>query len=213
MEESVNPLKWRSLTIALDQGSDGWSACHYLRSQRVCCLPLFDASHRAWNDVRNALKESCWWGSTLSLVALCNHDTGPWRQSRFYEEGERAMAEFLRFSDVQTNGLYEEHRQWLLEDWDLVDRQLEEDIDEEVALRLQSVFKTKLGRVGLARWFGVFESVADLLPRWTGRCLAFSYLCVQRGLLEKRSVLQGMTAAYVEKVGGLSDGDAKETTS
>ena len=56
--EDTNPSGWRSFTLFIDQGSDGWSAKQYLLSRDVCMCCLFDDSHRRWNDAIAALKDT-----------------------------------------------------------------------------------------------------------------------------------------------------------
>jgi hypothetical protein len=48
---------WRSLTLHIDQGSDGWAAKNLLleKGAVICCLP--DDSHRKWNNGVLAMKE------------------------------------------------------------------------------------------------------------------------------------------------------------
>lgn len=48
---------WRSLTLHIDQGSDGWAAKIFLleKGAVICCLP--DDSHRKWNNGVLAMKE------------------------------------------------------------------------------------------------------------------------------------------------------------
>ena len=58
-EEEDNPGDWRTMTVALDQGSDGWSAMHWLLfEQRACVLLLRDPLHRLWNSTQNAVREA-----------------------------------------------------------------------------------------------------------------------------------------------------------
>eukprot|EP00971_Amphidinium_carterae_P010510 207543-Amphidinium_carterae.1 len=68
---------------------------------------------------------------------------------------------------------------------------MEPDIDETIARGLKDSFMRKIDRVGLSRWFRVQDSLQQLLPKWTSRALAFSYLAVQSGLLDRKHVLEG----------------------
>ena len=42
------PSSWPSVTLAVDQGSDGWSAAHFLASEGLNILIVGDVSHRTW---------------------------------------------------------------------------------------------------------------------------------------------------------------------
>eukprot|EP00971_Amphidinium_carterae_P175236 3473792-Amphidinium_carterae.4 len=151
------PMTWPSLSLALDQGSDGWSSTWFLKSERICHMTFADPAHRCWNDVRQTLKDCGLWSSILALTAICNFDGGPWKDCRFFQEGQVGMQEFLTCS-ASGNSLFEEYRHWLIEDLDLVHRQMEPDLDDTIRLGLCDAFRRKIARVGLSRWFGIHES-------------------------------------------------------
>ena len=45
--------------VAMDQGTDGWSACNWLMFGARACLMVFkDPMHRLWNDSLTSIKES-----------------------------------------------------------------------------------------------------------------------------------------------------------
>eukprot|EP00971_Amphidinium_carterae_P193229 3834817-Amphidinium_carterae.3 len=207
-----HPMAWPSLSLCLHQGSDGWAATWFLMSQNVCAMTFFDPAHRCWNDVRQSLKESGLWQSVLALTALCNFDGGPWKDCRFYQEGKASMQEFLLYSE-NGNAALEEYRPWLLQDLDLVHRDLEPEIEETICNGLRDSFVRKIDRVGLSRWFGVQDSLQQLLPKWTARALAFSYLAVQNGLLDHRHVLEGLAGKVTECSSALANASDARTTS
>lgn len=73
-----DPSLWRSITVAIDQGGDGWSACHYLISENVNLWFLSDASHRTWNDAQLALQDCGLYHYALVTTIAMNIDHGPW---------------------------------------------------------------------------------------------------------------------------------------
>ena len=55
-----------TLSLHMDQGSDGWSAGMYLTNAvHLNLLLIPDTSHRCWNDCRQALKDAKLWGLVL----------------------------------------------------------------------------------------------------------------------------------------------------
>ena len=41
-----DPMKWPCVSVCIDQGSDGWSASHYLKARGANLLLTFDWNHR-----------------------------------------------------------------------------------------------------------------------------------------------------------------------
>eukprot|EP00971_Amphidinium_carterae_P223805 4440701-Amphidinium_carterae.1 len=128
---AVSPLEWPHITITTDQGSDAWSAIWFLRHSCTNATILLDPSHRVWRDVRNALKQSQHWSSALSLLALVNYESGPWRNQAFYNQQVEAIGEFLKVTGPGDQ-VYEHLRPWLLRDLGMEHRVCEDGLDEEV---------------------------------------------------------------------------------
>ena len=77
---------WKSLTLSIDQGSDGWSAAHFLLSIGIVLLLVPDQSHRVWNDVQLGLDDAGVWFWALCLIVILNVDSGPWKGMRWWHE-------------------------------------------------------------------------------------------------------------------------------
>ena len=65
---------WGSVTLAIDQGADGWSAAQYLMSTGVNLLLIGDPSHRIWNDVKLALQSAglLQWSLIVAIIFKCS---------------------------------------------------------------------------------------------------------------------------------------------
>jgi hypothetical protein len=94
--ERGDPLEWPSITLCIDQGSDGWSASFFLASLFINIIVLFDQSHRCWNDVQLAISDCGWWYMALLLIAIMNLDHGPWGGQRWFNEARDAVLEYVR---------------------------------------------------------------------------------------------------------------------
>ena len=68
-QSSLDPGDWPVAHVAMDQGTDGWSACNWLMFGARTCLMVFkDPMHRLWNDSLNSIKESGLWPLCLQKV-------------------------------------------------------------------------------------------------------------------------------------------------
>ena len=83
-----------SMTLAVDQGSDGWSAGQFLldSSYNVCLLG--DLSHRLWNDSRLALSDAGIRHLMTATTVAMNSDHGPWKEQRWFNSLREAAVEF-----------------------------------------------------------------------------------------------------------------------
>ena len=76
------PRTWPCITLAIDQGPDGWCAANFLRSQRVNFLLLRDPAHRRHNDALHALRDAGLYSCMCLLVCVLNADHAPWGEAR-----------------------------------------------------------------------------------------------------------------------------------
>lgn len=83
-EKRDHPGKWHVLTLAMDQGPDGWSAFNFLKSRHLCFLVLRDPAHRRWNDTRLALKDCGLYSVVTLFCCLLNSDHAPWGECRWF---------------------------------------------------------------------------------------------------------------------------------
>eukprot|EP00972_Heterocapsa_arctica_P116309 16452358-Heterocapsa_arctica.AAC.1 len=82
LAERPPPQAWPVLTLAIDQGSDGWCAAYYLMMAKQCGLLLCkDTSHRIWNDTWLAIEHSELKPIFLLLIVVLNSDHGPWKDA------------------------------------------------------------------------------------------------------------------------------------
>ena len=63
--------------VAIDQGSDGWSACNFLQWKLCCLLLIADPSHRCWNDAQLALGDAGMTSICMLCIIVLNLDHGP----------------------------------------------------------------------------------------------------------------------------------------
>lgn len=64
---------WAVVTLCIDQGSDGWTASHWLMGvQKVATILIADSNHRVWDDVELAIRDTGLWQLTLMCVAWCS---------------------------------------------------------------------------------------------------------------------------------------------
>lgn len=78
-----DPTTWPTLTLAIDQGPDGWSAAQFLRWKRVCFLLLRDPAHRRHNDALLAMRDCGLWNYMALLICVLNADHAPWGEARW----------------------------------------------------------------------------------------------------------------------------------
>ena len=75
------------LSMSMGQGSIGmsvmWSAVNKVR---LMILPLWDPSHRLWNDTKLAISDAGLWPFVLLHLVLLNCWHGPWNGSAFWEQ-------------------------------------------------------------------------------------------------------------------------------
>lgn len=108
---------WPVLSLALDQGSDGWSGSMYLmRKGFLNILLQWDPSHRCWNDAQAGLRHAKLWGSTLLLQLTMNLDHGPWRDGRWHAEVVQAAELYSKFQNPENCALMQSLIQAILED-------------------------------------------------------------------------------------------------
>eukprot|EP00971_Amphidinium_carterae_P078983 1562765-Amphidinium_carterae.3 len=209
--EARDAMTWPTLGLSMDQGGDGWSAQWFLRHAGWCGVVSFDQAHRAWNDCRNAMKNAGVWPDVISILAIMNYDSGPWREKRFHKQCLEGLLEYLEVS-VEGDAIREELRPWLLKECNAEHLLVDEEVEEQIQEHLLSSLRCQIPRVGLCRWFGWQQSVTQLLRTWTARTIAMMYLCVQDGILERPSVLSGMNERFVEHVGrDMAEGSREQT--
>ena len=73
------PSLWPTCTVAVDQGSDGWGALHFLACKaNACVLIPKDMNHRLWNDTWLALQDAGMKPLIVMMMVVINSDHGLW---------------------------------------------------------------------------------------------------------------------------------------
>ena len=196
----------RVITIVLGQGSDGWCAVNFLcREARLCCLILFDPSHRGWNDTQLALKDCGLWSSALLLILCCNLMHGPWADAKWWRECQEGVQAYQSMTSFKRCELFQGHLALMLRDTGDLDRLAEEDIERTTWEELPDAFKALTTKVSMARWFGLEEGLSSLLPVWHKRLCVQLWLCIQLGLYKDGSLSLFSRKVTLEEAGGGDD--------
>lgn len=77
-----HPLQWPFLKVALDQGSDGWSAMAYLLDRQCNVEASPDLAHGANNDLKGVAKDLGLWQHELCMAVAYNLNQAPWGSAR-----------------------------------------------------------------------------------------------------------------------------------
>jgi hypothetical protein len=198
---AVSPEEERclpSVTLSIDQGSDGWSAAHYLRSEGVTLLVLPDQSHRVWNDVKNALQESGVFPQILITIVLLNADHGPWQEARWFETLKEGVAEYLKVASPACP-VFTSWYPCICEE--MGEQAPAPGHEREVFDSLAEVFRKKTPKVGLARWFGYVDALEAFLPSWSRRLVVTLYVALQLGLFEDKKATDVLKVSLAEHKG------------
>jgi hypothetical protein len=91
-------ISWPSISVAIDQGGDGFSACQFMLFMGVNLLLLSDTSHRVWNDCQLAIHDCNLWYWCLCVIVMLNYENGPWEGCRWFEELRAGVWQWLRLS-------------------------------------------------------------------------------------------------------------------
>lgn len=180
-----HPSEWRCLTISLDQGADGYSACNFLVcAKSVGCLVLRDDSHRKWNDCKVVVRDASLSSIVQISIAVMNADHAPWGDAKLWCSAREAVRTYLAMSSPETCPMF----QWLYpemvkESGDTF-RLCDDSLVQEVWGGLGDVWDRKIEKVGSSRWFGYKRSMERYATMWSRRLLIMLYLCLSQGRLK-----------------------------
>eukprot|EP00971_Amphidinium_carterae_P343874 6483909-Amphidinium_carterae.1 len=90
----IAPELWPSITLTVDQGTDGWSGGHYLESLGLNIMLLGDESHRLWNDCQSSIRDAGLQPYVTATTVAVNAEHGPWSSERWYRELVEASVAF-----------------------------------------------------------------------------------------------------------------------
>eukprot|EP00434_Breviolum_minutum_P020595 symbB.v1.2.018159.t1/scaffold1437.1/size118820/2 len=147
-----------------DQGPNIIGAANYLQysSSALMFVALFDPFHRAWNDLKAALKRtSCQaWRCVLELTLVANLNYGPFGSSAWHWKKKAKLENYLA-----TKGIH--HDSWSAYQHHICkERRIQEpatmEDSEELFASLASMqsFENKGPLIKLMRWFSWFESMS-----------------------------------------------------
>jgi len=206
-ERDVEPLRWRSLVVTIDQGSDGWCAGHFLtRKLGINALVIPDMSHRCWNDTCLAFKRASLWGIVYVFSKIASIDVGPWGSSRWWQESREALDVYHKAVDPKQCPLFLELCDRIKTDLGLDDMMAGDDMEHAVWERLRACFDHKAQRVAISRWFGWCDAMQEWLQLWHSKLLAYLHICLGEGWM-KGSPLEKGTRLQAAKP---ADGEDQE---
>ena len=190
--ERPPPECWNSITVSIDQGSDGWSACQYLTHASAVIITLFDTSHRLWNDCQAALRSSGLWHYCLLMVICLNLDNGPWDGAKWWEELKQGASEYSAVSTascpVFQKFLPAISEEMGLDEHDLLDPNRVAEVHAEIG----SVFARKVAKVGMSRWFQFTDSAREFTKLWSRRLVITVFMVMMLGSTTKDALSKVM---------------------
>jgi hypothetical protein len=202
---------WPLLTVAMDQGSDGVAAMHWMqRCKRMNVEEVFDFSHNAWNDFKGTVKDCGLWDFFLMFLITVNVVHGPWGEDQRYQAVRDGVADCWKHLTPESCPLFQDYHARILQ---------EHGLSEELGLQTaaQDLWK-KLGctkmsfdkkgyKCNLNRYFHAFTEGADLCRNWTSRLFAYTYCALETDIISSvgvRKLVFKETPAHLE---------ARQTTS
>ena len=194
----ADPASWPSLTISIDQGTDGFCAINFLQSHLHCNIfPIHDASHRVWNDAQLALQDCKLWSLMLAFNIACNCDHGPWSDARFYSEAVESTETYLAMTSAGQCPLFQMLLPKILADKGLSSECVDEELEQGVFSSLTEAFAHKIPKVAMSRWFGINDALNVLMPIWHSRLCIMLFMCVSAGWIEAGAVGGEMVATLL----------------
>ena len=165
--EATGPSEWRFLTIAIDQGSDGWCAVFYLcYVLQACIVFAFDPSHRSWNDTAGSLKDAGLHGVILLLIIIMNMDHGPWKEARWYQTGVEGAKGYKTKTNHKKCAVFQENYPKMCVDLAEVHRMGEVGHAGEMFDRVEESFARSTRKIAMNRWLGFVHTAIEFIAMW-----------------------------------------------
>lgn len=149
-----------------DQGPNNVAALNYCMFSKQAFLfwSVWDPFHRAWNDIKNALKKAkcSAWRVVLELTLVANLNYGPFGSSTWFYKKRSRLEQFLLTCNIHS-GVWLQFQHLIC-----IERRQREPASPEDAQRLldsmghMESFLAKGPLVKLMRWFSWFESMLHL---------------------------------------------------
>ena len=145
-----------------DQGPQNMPALNYIQysENALVCHCLFDAFHRAWNDIKLATKRatSYPYRTILELTVVYNLAYGPFGSGSWFKRKVDCLQDFLHETSVDS-AIFQEHLPLICRELN-IDEPHSQEGQEQLLNRLAHLrsFNEKGPLVKLMRWFSYFES-------------------------------------------------------
>eukprot|EP00971_Amphidinium_carterae_P338544 6475932-Amphidinium_carterae.1 len=194
----VHPRKWASLSVALDQGSDGMSAYNYMASKLCINISLFcDPSHQWQRDVIGAWT-SCHWQKWVRLMIVpFNLLHGPFNAKARLEELRALQSSFKSFLEADDQPLLQSYEQELLRECELQHLCGTQGAAE--ALReclLEKCATVTAGtKVAMCRFGNVIDAMEAFKSNWFFMLLMLLHMSSHTGHVNARKVRDAMAKA------------------
>lgn len=171
-----------TLSISIDQGSDGWCVVHYLAYHCKAAIVLLKAlNHRLWNDAWGALGQAGTRPLMVLAIVVLSADHGPWADARWLQQAREAAVAYCKVGDID-DALFQKCFHQMVEDMDLQDRMNDASLPSEVFASVAEAADKMTDKVATSRWFGLFNTLRSFKRFWTRRYLLLAYLGHELGL-------------------------------
>ena len=206
-----------TLSVVIDQGSDGWSTMYYvLYKLKLRAILKFDIFHREHNDVSGAVKASGMWSSCILSGMVHNVNYGPWEGHKWFRQLLTGAQAYFSLAGPD-DPLFKMLMSFVARDKG-VDMGQFENHDEAcdflfAALRDGSCWDKKGPRTAFRRWFSWYGSQAWHDQFWHSRLLVILYLGLQMGVYTSIETLPTETstlASAARTAAEAEEGDADE---
>lgn len=177
------PHLWPTLTLSLDQRSDGWSmGCYLLWGTDLCVRVAPDPSHRGWNDAQLALRDVGMYGIVLLTTIALNWEHGPWKDGRWLAQARESAAAYVQVARADSCPVYQGLFSRILQETGQEDQIGRPGLEADVFADLPSVGRKMPDKVALSRWFGFVDSAEAYLGVWHRKLVGCLYLSITLGL-------------------------------
>eukprot|EP00971_Amphidinium_carterae_P339293 6476994-Amphidinium_carterae.1 len=194
----VHPSRWPSLSLALDQGSDGMAAFHYMAHGLGLNVSLFcDPSHQWQRDVIGAWTACSWQKWVRLMVIPFNLLHGPYHAKARLEELRSLMASFRTYLEQDEQPLLAAYESELLAECGLQHMQGTQGASE--ALRESLLGKcaslTAGSKVAMCRFGNIIDAMESFKSSWYFMLLLLLHMASHTGHVDARKVRDAMAKA------------------